>query len=90
MYWYGTTKNEANTQQFLDDGMTLYSMDWTTETPTQEGWYWVVNGNKEIEIVEVYKLDNRLYAWTVTSERDFDLNEFIMWLGPIPPPEMPE
>lgn len=81
---------EINVNTGYGIGGGFYNFAWTTETPTQEGWYWVVNGNKEIEIVEVYKLDNRLYAWTVTSERDFDLNEFIMWLGPIPPPEMPE
>ncbi len=81
---------EINVNTGYGIGGGFYNFAWKTETPTQEGWYWVVNGNKEIEIVEVYKLDNRLCAWTVTSERDFDLKEFSMWLGPIPPPEMPE
>ena len=81
---------EINVNAGYGIGGGFYNFAWTTEAPTQEGWYWVVNGNKEIEIVKVYKLDNSLHAWTVTSERDFDLKEFSMWLGPIPPPEMPE
>lgn len=67
----------------------FFPFEWTTEPPTQEGWYWVVNGNKEIEIVKVYKTCDGLYAWTVTSERDFDLKDFSMWLGPLPEPEKP-
>ncbi len=67
----------------------FYPLEWTTEAPTQEGWYWVKREDKK-EIVQVYKLDGSFYAWTTMDERDHDLNEFTMWLGPLPVPEKPE
>lgn len=91
-YWIGKSSDapkiyiEGGTREDID---ILARLQWTTETPTQEGWYWVVNGNKEMEIVKVYKTCEGLYVWTVTSEKDFELKDFSMWLGPLPIPEPP-
>jgi hypothetical protein len=59
---------------------------WTTEPPTKEGWYWAVDNENEIEIVEF--TDGELYVtgW----ENAVAENHFTHWCGPIPAPEPPK
>ena len=75
MYWYGHSKHNENT--------TIKSIDWKTETPTQEGWYWVVMDYQDPDIkVQVKHL--------AAGDPPRWLSNVTHWLGPIPPPEMPE
>lgn len=70
--------------------------DWTTEPPTEPGWYWatprMVEGWEDIspQIAEVYKnLSDRLKV-LFDGNDDFDLADFTHWLGPLPLPEPPK
>lgn len=59
-------------------------MKWTTDTPTQGGWYWVKKGQR----VEIVYIDRSV----ITDERmqyvtDMKFICDTQWAGPIPEPE---
>jgi hypothetical protein len=66
--------NSMNMYEFAE-------LEWTTEPPTQEGWYWV---NFKIFVVD-YVLPVQ-YPLRDTEE---NMHLATHWLGPIPEPEKP-
>ena len=84
-----------NTEVGLDGGGDRWeSFYWTTEPPTEPGWYWVTyaggvsvikvrQDEKGLWIEDGYYSDQRLAidsAWKYHSH----------WLGPLPEPELPK
>lgn len=74
---------EVNVNTGYGIGGGFYNFAWKTETPTQEGWYWVVMDYQDPDIkVQVKHL--------AAGDPPRWLKNVTYWLGPIPPPEMPE
>jgi hypothetical protein len=72
--------------------------EWTTETPTVEGWYWfrVKSGTSESSITELSYIEIRggraCFAPLVNGyefDDDYEMSDITHWLGPIPAPEPP-
>jgi len=66
-------------------------MQWTTETPTQNGMYCarlVTSGGDYLYVVHIVHMDGQIYAID-TNKRMFSLNSFSAWLGPLPPESQP-
>lgn len=76
---------EVNTGYGAGGSFTV--LEWTTEPPTQEGWYWahesIVNAIVIVRVTE----DLRVRDVFVRSRA---LGEYTHWLGPLPLPEMPK
>lgn len=76
--------------QLMND---LRYLDWTTEPPTQEGWYWVrwTARHRDVIIVQVLQSaeGEGLVAWVGGADKPFALSYFHPWLGPLPEPEPP-
>lgn len=76
-------------------GVPAYSKDleWTTEPPTQTGWYWIYTrkGIFHTYMVHVLKGSTGLYCESIGEELDYVIKDFEIshWLGPLPLPEMP-
>lgn len=68
------------------------SLEWTSDPPTQEGWYWV-DGYFRIGpgVVFVEKLSNGRFEIQFGDLVDY-VDEFpqYKWLGPLPVPEIPK
>ena len=69
-------------------------MKWTTDKPTEPGWYWIDDGDGwDFSVVKVslnYKQD--LFVSSIYNEDNeaVPINEFdyvTRWAGPIPEPE---
>ena len=74
---------EINVNTGYGIGGGFYNFAWKTETPTQEGWYWVVMDYQDPDIkVQIKHL--------AAGDPPRWLKNVTHWLGPIPPPEMPE
>ena len=59
--------------------------EWTTETPTVEGWYWARHEvTKEIVMTQVCQITSDY--WTTENG---PIWQFTHWLGPLPVPEPP-
>jgi hypothetical protein len=89
MYWIGTSPNNYPapiTGSMKVDIDILAKLDWTTDPPTEEGWYWVQRiGNDSIEIVQFWNIGGTFQT------TDFEgVNGFTHWLGPLPVPEIPK
>ena len=66
-------------------GKHVCNLEWTTEPPTEGGWYWIRYPDGEIACVEVfYSLGN------METDSDYVLDTVTHWLGPLPVPEPPE
>lgn len=69
-------------------------MNWTTEAPTESGWYWAWNG-RSVELCEVCPpsssyLKHRLWVYAVKRRRrNLPMSGFSHWLGPLPAPSSP-
>lgn len=75
-------------------------MQWTTEKPTQEGYYWAKESEYDFRPRHVYRVclvrvglftlygKTRLFAWDDANRRN--LYEFSHWMGPLSQPEPPE
>ena len=69
-------------------------LQWTTEPPTREGWYWAINkDDREIWLYRVFRADHGgndkpLEAW-VDQYESMRLSDFSHWLGPLPVPAPP-
>ena len=66
-------------------------MEWTTEKPTESGYYWMKDGSAIVIVeVEIGTFDgfHRSHVWQIGTGRLTDLHKFknMMWLGPIPDP----
>lgn len=75
-------------------------MKWTTEAPTEPGYYWVCfNSDKHIDLffvtesLEVDKQEITAWMFAKTSPWEYVSLEFlpidVHWLGPIPEPKPP-
>lgn len=67
-------------------------MKWTTDKPTQPGWYWIKDGSAaRIVELEIGTFDGVYVAWVwqVGSRAQIPLERFNCgeWAGPIPEPE---
>jgi len=68
---------------------TYTDREWTTEPPTEEGWYWVKDGDTA-RIAEVFFASKTtLLADLTDEEMPRVLSAFTHWLGPLPVPESP-
>lgn len=75
----------------------IMDLQWTTEPPTEEGWYWVKNkytGAHDIEpvyLVKVTHIENQV-VWSIeiNGGSGEDFSYFSHWLGPLPVPEPPQ
>lgn len=60
---------------------------WTTDPPTEEGWYWRWTGDSGDDPDVVFLKRNRVYAaWY----DDLKLGDIQYWLGPLPVPTLPK
>lgn len=66
------------------------TLKWTTDLPTQEGWYWLKEENEPLIVVTVRFECGELVYYEAMSEIDccVALAEG-EWYGPIEPPEYP-
>jgi hypothetical protein len=62
----------------------LEVMEWTTEPPTVEGWYWV---KRHSEIDLIFFQDGTVTSSVYDNARALDYSH---WLGPLPEPELPK
>ena len=85
--YYGAGRLVGNILDAKEGGISFF--EWTTELPTQEGWYWAKNIQGNLEIV--YMFLNRWDCLTC-KENDMDYAErvYISWLGPLPEPQLPK
>lgn len=69
-------------------------MNWTTEPPSEPGWYWMKSKKIQPEVVNIMRFWDRLLSVgrAYNDERE-PLSDFIscrrgvQWAGPIPEPE---
>jgi hypothetical protein len=63
---------------------------WTTEPPTEPGWYWVKHKrHTDVFMVSVAHDDDKVL--TVYSDGyPVPADNLTHWLGPLPPPEPPK
>lgn len=61
------------------------ALEWTTNQPTQEGWYWAKHEDYGKSIVMVIKGEG-----SVACDLLLSLEGFTHWLGPLPEPEAPK
>jgi hypothetical protein len=86
------------TDYIVDGNPNFYStnikyLDWTTEPPTQEGWYWVWSGEVKFppQIAWVYHTKTKGYRMWIGGEYDpWDIPLEWKFLGPLPVPEVPK
>jgi hypothetical protein len=70
------------------------SLQWTTDPPTREGWYWAIDAEDgEINLHRVFRADHGgndkpLEVWLDQYESD-NLSDYTCWLGPLPIPNKP-
>jgi len=80
----------ANQVIILEQGMTLQvlnpALKWTSDLPTQEGWYWVKVCHGQRPIV-VHHVDGRITAPNEKYAMHVGKFEAYKWYGPIELPE---
>ena len=62
-------------------------MEWTTETPTPLGWYWLWTG-EEVYMVEVDEYSLPRNGFELVDEFLYFLPKY-RYIGPLPEPEPP-
>lgn len=62
-------------------------MKWTTEKPTEPGWYWYRTSRQQL-IVEVVRLREKMYVHNGHIADDLD-DYTGEWQGPLTPNEAP-
>ena len=68
------------------DGSLAETLNWTTEPPTQEGWYWATEDGGRPEVV----MYNGSSVYVRGYEVPLNPKDFTYWLGPLPIPEPPQ
>jgi hypothetical protein len=67
---------------------------WTTEQPTEPGWYWARSAKGVPYIVQVGLFGSgesgTLWVYMTHYSKAFDLDIVDYWLGPLPVPELPK
>ena len=66
-------------------------LEWTTDGPYVEGWYWAKHNDRDIECVRVYycRFSNELEVDAPGYDSSW-VGNYYNWFGPIPVPDMPE
>lgn len=68
-------------------------MKWTTEPPTQTGWYWMGNSTGNAVVQVKHRKENGGYFSVVCGAVELDVNLWkatgkeMYWAGPIEEPE---
>lgn len=69
-------------------------MEWTTDKPTQEGFYWAYENldPEDADVMLVNVSDGGGDAWCAWWEGDiyFELTHFSHWMGPLEVPVPPK
>lgn len=92
---------EVNVNTGYGIGGGFYNFAWTTEKPTQDGWYWVyiqdTKNDSKAEIVYVEKEKEGFGVWHSFGDwdefrkvEDYSVTYPCFWLGPLPLPMKPE
>jgi hypothetical protein len=89
---------DASPEQRTQHLMNVYGngKGWTTDPPTEEGWYWVnvkyqQNFQEKTKVVMLYCNEQGLFQHSPDDYEFFpDEKNFIHWLGPLPVPESPK
>lgn len=68
-----------------------HNMTYTTNKPTQPGWYWMKDGSAEVCVqVEIGTCDGYYFecVWQIGSKKPVPLSTMkgMLWAGPIPEP----
>lgn len=94
MYWIGKSSDspknyiEGGTREDID---ILARLQWTTEAPTQEGWYWAILDGRRVIVEAFYMTVDKLgHLQFRTGWNSIDESNVTHWIGPIPYPEKPE
>ena len=88
-YYAGTQEEETSGVLSGVVRSVIREYEWTTEPPTQEGWYWMRVDDEDPQIVKVFYSPNR-GKFIFTDEEDHDVGCYSHWLGPLPVPELPK
>jgi hypothetical protein len=65
-------------------------MNWTTDQPTKEGWYWLHLDNMQEQILIVYVINaERMVSVGTETESKPSLQKGL-WYGPLEPPACEE
>lgn len=66
-------------------------MKWTTEKPTIDGYYWVLDEG-EVDLVELtwYAGRQRLTLFEPWNKNEIELSAYTYFMGPLPVPIPPE
>jgi hypothetical protein len=64
-------------------------MTWTTDKPTEPGWYWLRHVHISAEIGFCYQAKKRWWVATAYRDHPLEMSYFMgfQWSGPIPEPE---
>ena len=65
-------------------------MNWTTDAPTQQGWYWFRTGDEEKHTVIVYVISAEHMVAIGTEHETNPAYQKGSWFGPIAPPPFEE
>ena len=67
-------------------------MEWTTDKPTESGWYWIWDNKKPCMVLispePLVGGGTRMLGFVIDGCW-FELNEYTYYMGPIPQPEPP-
>jgi carbonic anhydrase len=92
----GSTRKAAGVTSFIHmqkGDFFFHISGWTTDPPTEEGWYWAVPQSGVFRkaypalIVYVHEDPN---AGCLMVMADTPLIDFTHWIGPLPPPDPPQ
>ena len=68
-------------------------MDWTTEKPTKEGFYWIRfeerdEWSEHLGVVEIARIDELLHIFFPGGDENYELVDRFdaEWYGPLEPP----
>ncbi len=62
--------------------------EWSTEPPTQSGWYWIRNGWPQSFVAWVEAYESGIVSVGHVGAL-WSVSDITHWLGPIPEPEKP-
>lgn len=87
----------VTTEPILEKGAAQKNGEaWTTEPPTQEGWYWAKPDmskkpeHDNVQVVYLWDWDGEPKVMVSGVEISVPVFHFTHWLGPLPVPELPE
>ena len=86
MYFAGTNKgNEVSINAITEN---LYTLEWTTDPPTEPGWYWIHFPSGAVECAKIDVINSN--GIPIEFADRWALERVTHWLGPLPTPEPPK